>query len=111
MSSQPPSAWPDDEDGQVLRRLDEKSFDFTQRYVIDFVVDFDSWPPEPQALNEIRKLFPVATEYVDDVSGQGSITVKVEAILTYQLVVDTQSQLTRIAQQFGGWCDSWGVLH
>lgn len=111
MSSQPPSPWPDDPDGQVLRRLDEKGFDFSHPYVIDFVVDFDQWPPAPQALNAIQTRFPVATEYVDDVSGQGSITVKVEAVLTYQLVVDTQSQLTRIAEKFGGWCDSWGVLH
>jgi len=111
MSSQPPNTWPDDEDGQVLHRLKEKGFDFSKPYVIDFVVDFDQWPPTPQAINEIQAAFPVAAEYVDEVSGHGSITVKVEAVLTHQLVVDIQSQLTRIAEKCGGWCGSWGVLH
>ena len=103
--------WPDDEDGRVLRRLQEKGFDFSKSYVIDFIVDFKQWPPAQQALNDIRTRFPNTTEYVDDVSGNGSLTVKVEAVLTYQLVIDTQRQLTDAAEKSGGWCNSWGVLH
>lgn len=36
--------WPDDEDGDVLRVLDERGFDFNKEVKIDFEIDFDHWP-------------------------------------------------------------------
>ena len=106
-----PDDWPDDADGQVLRKLHAKGFDFSRRYVVDFMVDFEEWPPNPRALARIRQEFSTAAEYVDDVSGRGSVIVKIEAEVSYRFVVDTQQKLTDLVSDFGGWCDSWGVLH
>ena len=103
--------WPDDADGQVLRCLRDKGFDFSKQYVVDFNVDFEEWPPNPEALRHIHREFKITSEYVDDVSGRGSIVVKIEAKLSYSFVVETQQRLTDLASEFGGWCDSWGVLH
>ena len=111
MTSMASNDWPDDDDGRVLRRLRDKGFDFSRKYVVDFNVDFEQWPPNPEALHQIRQEFPKSSEYIDDVSGQGIVVVKVEAVLSYHLVVDTQKRLTELASKFGGWCDSWGVLH
>jgi len=111
MTSTATAEWPDDADGQVLRRLLDKGFDFAQRHVIDFSVDFEKWPPDPEALRRIHREFPNASEYLDDVSGVGSVVVKLEATLSYHVVVDTQKRLTELASEFGGWCDSWGVFH
>lgn len=103
--------WPDDADGDVFRRLRDKGFDFSKQYVVDFVVDFEDWPPNPEALRKVQREFPSATEYIDDFSGTGTFVVKIEAQVSYQLVVDTQQRLTTLVSDFGGWCDSWGVLH
>lgn len=111
MNSNTSKEWPDDADGQVLRRLQGKGFDFSRKYLVDFTVDFEEWPPNPEALRAIRREFESAAEYVDDVSGQGSIVVKFESVLDYCFVVDTQLRLSEIVNDFGGWCDSWGVLH
>ena len=108
MTSPAHDEWPDDPDGEVLRRLRGNGFDFTKQYVIDFSVDFEEWPPNPEALGRIRGEFPNASVYFDDVSGKGSVVVKVEATLSYPLVVHAQQRLTELASEFGGWCDLRG---
>jgi len=111
MTSTTSEYWPEDADGEVLRHLLDKGFDFAQKYVVDFNVDFEAWPPDPETLHRIRLEFPRASEHFDDVSGRGSVVVKLEAPLSYRFVVDTQQRLTELVDEFGGWCDSWGVLH
>jgi len=111
MSEPNGSAWPDDADGNVLSRLRERGLDFSQEYTIDFVVDFDDWPPDARAIEAVRLEFPNVVEYVDRETGRGSLTVKVVAKLSYDLVTLTQARLTELSQGFGGWCDSWGLLH
>ena len=111
MNTHVPREWPDDADGQVFRNLRDRSFDFEQKSTIEFNVDFDEWPPDPAALRKILQLFPCAEQYVEDGSDHGTIIVKVHTELDYRFVVDTQKTLTDIVSDFGGWCDSWGVLH
>ena len=36
--------WPNDADGDVFRRLEEKNFDFDSTVQVDFNIDFDHWP-------------------------------------------------------------------
>jgi len=38
----PEVQWPDDADGDVLRRMKARGFDFNQPCLVDFNVDFDS---------------------------------------------------------------------
>ena len=111
MTSTTSTEWPSDADGQVLTRLRDKGFDFSRQHVIDFTIDFAKWPPPHNLIRQIQKEFPNTGEYVDEVSGRGSIVVKVQAMLSYRLVMDTQKRLTDLASEFGGWCESWGVLH
>lgn len=103
--------WPDDDDGQVLRRLRDTGFDFSKKYIVDFVIDFETWPPDMHVRERILKEFPNIVEYTDVESGQSTLIVKVEDFLTYRFVVETQARLTELASESGGWCDSWGVLH
>lgn len=110
MTSNARDVWPDDADADVLRRLRDKGFDFSLHHLVDFNVDFDAWPPNPIARQRICREFPLVTEYVDEVSGVGSLVVKVDDMVTYRLVVDTQRRLSELASEFGGWCNSWGVL-
>lgn len=111
MNSTTTEFWPNDDDGQVLRRLRDKGFDFSKRYVIDFVIDFESWPPDAQVRQNILKEFPNTVEYTDEESGLSTLIVKIENFLTYRFVVEAQARLTELASEAGGWCDSWGVLH
>jgi hypothetical protein len=111
MNSNTIDFWPDDDDGQVLRRLRNDGFDFTKKYVVDFVIDFETWPPDAQVLERIAEEFPNTTEYTDEVTGESTLIVKVEDFLTYRFVVEAQARLTALASVSGGTCESWGVLH
>lgn len=36
--------WPSDIDGDVLRLLEERGFDFNLAHEIEFIIDFKCWP-------------------------------------------------------------------
>jgi hypothetical protein len=111
MTGSTPRRWPDDADGAVFLKLQEKGFDFSKSYAIDFTVDFDQWPPAPEALKTLAQAYPGLREYVDDETNRGSVIITINSVLDYDLVIEMQSRLGSMVEAFGGWCDSWGVLH
>jgi Regulator of ribonuclease activity B len=102
--------WPDDADGDVLRRMAARGFDFGQPCLIDFNVDFDSWPPPEVALTRLEQRFP-STRTCPSSDGGGYVQFQVYGKLSYELVVNTQRVVSNEMATFGGVCDSWGVLH
>jgi hypothetical protein len=103
--------WPDDADGDVLRRMRSRGFDFSKEHVIDFNVDFDDWPPAFEAMRALQGAFPGASVYEDADSEDRFVLFKIKSVLTYELVVNTQARATGLVQKYGGRCESWGVLH
>ncbi|WP_337957898.1 ribonuclease E inhibitor RraB, partial [Pseudoalteromonas sp. GABNS16H] len=103
-------SWPEDADGDVLRRLDEQGFDFSSRLDIDFMIDFKGWPPSSKAIDLLVDKFGSVEIYDPDDEGQGYILVKVNDRLTCELVVHYQSEISLIMGAYDGWCESWGVL-
>jgi Regulator of ribonuclease activity B len=97
-------SWPNDADGDVMRRLSTAGFDFSTPAEIDCDVDFETSPPSQRALQAIAAEFSGAT-IVDD-----WVHVPVRAQVTYALVVSVQARLSARAAPYGGRCESWGVL-
>ena len=105
------SDWPDGADGDVLRRLADDGLDFSKPYEIDFNIDFEHWPPQSEAFERVRARYPAASLIAPDDGFGGYILVCVSALLTYDLVMEVQRDLTQLTAPFGGVCESWGVLH
>jgi hypothetical protein len=103
--------WPNDADGDVFRRLLAKGLDFSKSYVIDFNVDFSTWPPKQEAVQLLQAEFPGAKVYEDAEDGGGYVLFKLNSKLTYDLVIQTQAKATALVAKYGGRCESWGVLH
>lgn len=107
------NAWPGDVDGDVLRRMDEDGFDFSKPVEIDFNIDFESWPPPEAALARIRERHPDARVVEpgegDDEDDDGYVQVVVNDVLSYELVMRVQRELSALAEPFGGVCESWGA--
>ena len=101
---------PDDADGGVLRRLEDRNVDLTKPYWIDFNIDFDSWPAAPQALAVLRNTYPQAKVEVWDDEELQFVTVQLFDLVTYDFVIRTQAVLSSLMAPFGGTCDTWGVL-
>jgi hypothetical protein len=106
----PQPHWPRDADGDVLRRMEARGFDFDQPCLIDFNVDFDSWPPSEVALTWLERQFPSSKGYPSSEAG-GYVHFQVYGKLTYELVVNTQRVVSKEMVKFNGICESWGVLH
>lgn len=102
--------FPDDADGDVLRRLDESGFDFSKSTTIDFNVDFDNWPPHPDAISKLKEYAGAVEIYEPDEEYSGYVLFHIHQILSYELVIDTQRNVTTLMAEYGGICESWGVL-
>lgn len=99
--------FPDDVDGDVLRALHVKKFDFGSEHLVDFYVEFDEHPQAASAEDSVRAEFPTAR--LDWEDGR-CLVVSVVMKVTYHGVVDTQSALSQAVANLGGWCDAWGVM-
>ena len=108
MSSQ---QWPRDVDGDVFRRMADSGFDFTSEHVIDFNIDMEQWPPAPALIAEVERRYPDAQRFGPEGQGdRGYVQIQVRALLTYELVMTVQREMSELARPFGGICESWGVM-
>jgi len=101
--------WPSDVDGDVLRLLEEGGFDFTKPTLIDFNVEFETWPPSQTAIETLAREYPNLTLYEPEDEFCGDITFQVHDLVSYELVMRVQREVTDLMAPFGGRCDSWGV--
>jgi hypothetical protein len=107
--------WPDDEDGDLFRMLDERGFNFSKEVKIDFEIDFDHWPLTKKEIDAITRRYPGCEfndpDEEDIAQGEVTRTVNLQVIskVTYDFIVRTQEEITRKVKPYGGWCESWGV--
>lgn len=107
--------WPNDADGDVFRQLKAHDFDFQQPCVVHFNVDFDDWPPAPDALELLDELYDDVTlieadeQDLAEGAEAGYVQIQIEELLSYEFVVELQVQITRQLQAFAARCNSWGV--
>jgi hypothetical protein len=90
--------WPDDADGDVLRRLKARAFNFEAIYDIEFVVDFDDWPPAPQFVDFLKAAYPRLELYGAADGRSGYVKLIVESRLTYDLVISMQQSISEMAK-------------
>ena len=68
-----------------------------------------------ETIAQIRGIYP-SCEFIDpddeDISNGetvGYAQFHIVSKLTYELVTETQKNVTENLKQYGGWCESWGV--
>jgi len=103
--------WPNDTDGEVLRRLEAEGVDLAAVQEVNFDVDFVDGPPDGEAISTLRRMFKTieVLEPLDD--GSVCVVVTIKSELTYAFVTETQREITALMQSYGGHCESWGVWH
>ena len=105
------ATWPDDADGDVMRRLETGGFDFSRKYDIDFNIEFKQWPPHPNAMAWLKARYDHVVAHEPDEASGGYVQLIVHSKLTYPFILETQSEATSGVQKYGGVCEFWGVLH
>ena len=108
--------WPQDEDGDVFRRLEEDGFDFEQEVSIDFNIDFDEWPVSDATLEFMKSqypngvlMYPDEDDFAEGID-KGYYSFVIKAKLSYELVVNTQKKVSEAMAPYGGHCNAWGVM-
>jgi regulator of ribonuclease activity B len=110
MTSQ--QSWPDDENGDVLRRMAKAGVDLVSPRVVDFE---NCFPDEASA----RAFQAAVTEFVlkaklvqpDPEHNRGwEVQCQVRLIPTHAAITQTEFQLGEIARTFGGFPDGWGSM-
>jgi len=100
--------FPDNVDGAVLRRMREHGFDFSRPSTVDFNIDFDHWPLSDEEMVSIRSAYPDAIaidpddEDLEEGNTIGYVQFQIHALVTYDLVINTQAEATEIARNIGG---------
>jgi hypothetical protein len=102
--------WPDDADGDVLRRLADHDFDFSAPHLVDYNVDFENWPPSTAAIERLESLYGRISLHPPSHDDCGYAQFQVFAPLTYESVTTVQRQASGAMAPWGGVCESWGVM-
>jgi len=107
--------WPKDIDGDILRLLEERGFDFNLAHEIEFIIDFKCWPLSKERQYEVLGKLP-QTRFVEadeelieegDPSGYVSFTVK--NTVSYDFITFEMKRLSSLFANMDGVCDSWSV--
>ena len=101
---------PSDVDGQALQKLKENGFDFSKPRLIEFTVDFRSWPPHREAMWLLRRDYPSVAVCTAEEGQDGYLEFQVYALVSYELVTNTQRYVTELMAPYHGVCSSWAVL-
>lgn len=102
-------SWPDDDDGDVMRRLEAAAFDFSIEHEIDFNVDFFEWPPAEDAMNRLKP-FGKLESFAPDEEFPGYVQIQIHSKVTYETVTAMQRRVSNAMAPYGGICESWGVM-
>lgn len=98
---------PDDADGDVIRGLQEDGFNFTEKCLVDFIVEFEKWPPPSDALSILSKKHPSVKLCKPSDGYDGYVLVQIQDLLSYEFVTRVQTEITSLMIRFGGRCNSW----
>ena len=99
-----------DPDGDALLRLAEDGFDFSRPGLVEFSVDFRSWPPPRGAMACLSRDYPSASVCVTDDDHDGYLEFQVYALVSYELVTNIQRYVTELMAPYHGVCASWSVV-
>lgn len=105
------TTWPEGEDGDVMRRLQEIGFAFSAKAIIDFNVDFEAWPPPREAIAMMEHEFPTTWVCEPWDGSPAFLQFQLYEVLTYELAIGVQHAVTSWMAPYGGVCDSWAVQH
>jgi Regulator of ribonuclease activity B len=107
-----PISFPNDVNGDVLRRMQELGVDFTQPRQIDFVVVLPSEDAAEAFAQHIREL-----GYFISIARSGCVPelpwdarIERTMIPSHAGITEFESTLADLAERFGGRNDGWGSL-
>ena len=107
--------FPDDENGDVFRRMEASAFDFSRPHNVDFFAIF----PTMREANEVAKQFIadhhagaplVSVKTRPSEKGVTELMIVKSMLVTHEDVTNFENLLGRRVAQHDGCLDGWGVM-
>ena len=104
------SLYPDDSDGEALRRIESAGSNMSEPMPVDFFVA----APHAEAAASISSLairrgYAARADF-DEESNSWTVVCSKRMIPTYDAIVDAQAELDALSQPHSGMSDGWGTL-
>jgi hypothetical protein len=104
------ATYPQDDDGDALRRLQASGNDMSRPMDIDFTVAVDDEAAGRRvAESAAARGFRVEVEQ-DDEEGCWTVYCTKEMLATHEGVTAAQNELNALSRPHGGSCDGWGTF-
>ena len=103
--------YPDDETGQVLAEMDQAGIDLSQSHEVVFFHLFEQ-ESQAQAMVEYIKEHSPSVKcnlHPDETPNVWDVDCTTVIIPSYEAVIEQEGQLEKIATQFSGYSDGWGI--
>ncbi len=107
--------FPDDENGDVLRQMQEVGFDFTLPHDVEFFAIFATEEMAEAVGNQFvadrakgEKIITIRTQPAE-AGGMELILVK-RMLVTYENVTEFENRLAERVSHHGGYLDGWGAM-
>ena len=106
--------YPNDADGDVLQRLSDGGFDFSNRHDVDFYCYASNYEKAEQissiASEQGYECDITISEDEDDPLKKHSVYMTVNIHLNYEGIIARQASLNDWLKSFKTHCDGWGVM-
>ena len=105
--------FPDDENGDVLKRMYESGMDLSKSYDIDFYHIFENRKDAESMLEVINNINHGFDVYValEPNNEKWDICCTVNLIPTHNNITEKEEYFESFAEKHQGQCDGWGILH
>jgi len=101
------TCYPDDDDGDALKRVAENGADMCQPMKTEFSIDVPDVDRARSLAEKIAALGYTPDIFVDDESGSVSIYCAKNMLATHEGVVAAQCELNELCVPFAAECDGW----
>lgn len=107
--------YPDNENGDVFRRMESHGFDFSKEHV----VDFHAVMATEEAADKVARMFLAdhkAGRKLENIEtkphavGGMRLDLSKKMMVTYEAVTEFEALLEERVSQFEGYLDGWGVM-
>ena len=104
-----PTDYPDDENGERLRRMDAAGIDLEKPQVVSFAyVISDPSAATMMARGAAELGYDVEVHRPDDGEGQWDVVCRREILPTYRAIAQCEDELNYVADEVGGNPAGWG---
>ncbi len=108
--------YPDDVNGDVFRRLEEDSFDFSIKHAVDFYAIYATEEEADLIARQYAKDWKNGQQFKNietRPSDKGGMELELVPIMmiTYENIVAFENKLTERTSKVNGYLDGWGVLN